>query len=199
MGSCVVVTCTGLHFGCDWMAWQKGGEKGSLPQLMDSKFVGRVRRSDILRAITLLALLACILTIGVSAGWLYAPTAITIEKLERGFESTRHSIQNSESSEIHHAAAETKPISTGSINERNKRRRPTTGGALLLILYSLILFMTTWSGSRWELLRLFPLHRLGDNRPAAMTARTSRNTRPQRFTDDPRPTSPPTSRILVGM
>ena len=36
---------------------------------MDSKFVGRVRRSGILRAITLLACIL-ILTIGLSAGWL---------------------------------------------------------------------------------------------------------------------------------
>ena len=61
---------------------------------MEDKFQGRIRRSGILRAIALLALLACILTVGVSAGWLYAQTGITIGKLERGFETTLHYLED---------------------------------------------------------------------------------------------------------
>ena len=126
---------------------------------MDSKFVGRVRRSDILRAITLLALLACILTIGVSAGWLYAPTAITIEKLERGFEATRDylkdggsalirvmnqplpirvsspGLENAEDAPLE--ARPPEPFSNGDTKKQNNRRQLAIGGALLLILIML--------------------------------------------------------------
>ena len=52
---------------------------------MESKFQKRIRGRGILRAI---AILACLLTVGLSATWLYAPTAIPTEKLERGFKAT---------------------------------------------------------------------------------------------------------------
>ena len=125
---------------------------------MDSKFVGRVRRSDILRAITLLALLACILTIGVSAGWLYAQKAITIEKLERSFEATRDYLKDGGSTLIHvmkqplpirlstglenaespqDAPLEIRspePLSKGGTKKQDRRRQLAIGGALLVIL-----------------------------------------------------------------
>ena len=106
------------------------------------------------------------MTIGLSAGCFHAQTAIPIEKLERGFEATRDhlkdggialtrvvnqplpisvtgtAIQNPESSEIHHAAAETEPISTGS-KQQDKRRRLALAGTLMLIL-----FVIAWRGSR---------------------------------------------------
>ena len=53
---------------------------------MEDKFQERVGGRGILRAI---ALLACLPAIGLSAGGRYAPTAIPIEKFERGFEATR--------------------------------------------------------------------------------------------------------------
>ena len=71
-----------------------GSVRGFHLRPMEDKFQGRIRRSDILRAIALLALLACILTVAVSAGWLYAETGITIEKLERGFETTLHYLED---------------------------------------------------------------------------------------------------------
>ena len=130
---------------------------------MEDKFQERVGGRGILRAIVLLA---CLPAIGLSAGGLYAPTAIPIEKLERGFEATRDylkdggsalirvmnqplpirvtgtAIQNPESREIHHAAAETEPISTGS-KQQAKRIRLALAGTLILIL-----FMIAWKGSR---------------------------------------------------
>ena len=126
---------------------------------MEDKFVGRVGRSDILRAITLLALLACIVTIGVSAGWLYPRKAITIEKLERSFEATRHYLENGGNAFIRFlnqplpirvaspalenaespqdARLEIRPLepfSSGDTKKQNKRRHLAIGGALLLIL-----------------------------------------------------------------
>ena len=130
---------------------------------MEDKFKERVGGRGILRAI---ALLACLPAVGLSAGRPFAPTAIPMEKLERGFEATRDylkdggsalirfanqplpisvtgtAIQNPESSEIHHAAAETEPISTGS-KQQDKRRRLALAGTLMLIL-----FMIAWRGSR---------------------------------------------------
>ncbi len=130
---------------------------------MENKIKERVGGRGILRAI---ALLACLPAVGLSASGPYAPTAIPIEKLERGFEATRDyfkdggsalirfanqplpisvtgtAIKNPESSEIHHAAAETEPISTGS-KQQDKRRRLALAGTLMLIL-----FVIAWRGSR---------------------------------------------------
>ena len=130
---------------------------------MEDKIKERVGGRGILRAI---ALLACLPAVALSASGPYAPTAIPIEKLERGFEATRDylkdggsalirfanqplpisvtgtAIKNPESSEIHHEAAETEPISTGS-KQQDKRRRLALAGTLMLIL-----FVIAWRGSR---------------------------------------------------
>ena len=147
---------------------------------MADKFQKRVEGRGSLRAV---ALRACLLAIVLSVGWLYAPAAIPIEELEHGASAlirlanqplpisvTGTAIQNPESSEIHHVAAETEPISKHS-EQWDKRRRLALAGTLMLIL-----FMIAWRGSRpsaspppnRHYVRTpppIPAALLGDNRP----------------------------------
>ena len=122
---------------------------------MKSKFQKRVRGRGILRAI---AMLACLLTVGLSAAWLYAPTAFPIEKLERGFKATRDylkdggsalirvanqplpisvvspGLENAESPQVEPLEARfPEPVSRGGPKKQNKRWHLAVGGALLLI------------------------------------------------------------------
>ena len=126
---------------------------------MEDKFKERVVGRGILRAITLLALLACIVTIGVSAGWLYPRKAIPIEKLELGFEAARDYLKDGGSALIRAANqplpikgaslglenAEDAPLearppelsSSGDTKKQDRRKKWAIGGALLVMLIML--------------------------------------------------------------
>ena len=122
---------------------------------MEDKFRERVGGRGILRAI---ALLACLLTVGLSAGWLYAPTAFPIEKLERGFKASRDylkdggsalirlanqplpisvaspALENAESPQDESFEARSpQPLSGGGTKKQDRRRQFAIGGALLVI------------------------------------------------------------------
>ena len=132
---------------------------------MERKFKKRAGGRGILRAI---ALLACLLIVVLSAGWLYAPTAIPIEKFERGFEATRDYLKdggsvlirvmnqplpigvsspgrdNAEDAPLE--ARPLDPLSSGDTKKQNKRRQLAIGGAFLFIL----IMFDRWRNKRLE-------------------------------------------------
>ncbi len=135
---------------------------------MENKFKKRAGGRGILRAI---ALLACLLIVVLSASWFYAPTAIPIEKFERGFEATRDYLKDGgsalirvmnqplpigvsspglDNAESHQdaplEARPLDPLSSGDTKKQNKRRQLAIGGAFLFIL----IMFDRWRNRRLE-------------------------------------------------